>query len=100
MVIASGLVAALIGMVYQLVAVRREHARYPAPGRLVDIGGYRLHIYCLGHGSPVVILDSGLGEGFYSWRRVQPQIAGFTQVCSYDRAGFGYSDHSPFPRKS
>jgi pimeloyl-ACP methyl ester carboxylesterase len=47
-----------------------------------------------------VILDSGLGDSFYSWRKVQSQIAEFTEVCSYDRAGFGYSDHSPLPRRS
>jgi len=98
--VALSLAAALVGIVYQFVAVRVERAHYPAPGNLVDIGGYRLHSHCLGHGSPVVILDSGLGDSFYSWRKVQAQIAEFTQVCSYDRAGYGYSDHSPLPRKS
>jgi len=99
-VIAVIFVAALLGVLYQSVAVSRDRSRYPAPGKLVDIGGYRLHIYCLGHGSPAVILDSGLGDSFYSWRKVQPQMAEFTEVCSYDRAGFGYSDHSPLPRRS
>ena len=98
-VVALTLAAALSGVIYQFVAVNRERARYPAPGNLVDIGGYRLHIYCLGHGSPAVVLDSGLGDSFYSWRKVQAQIAEFTQVCSYDRAGYGYSDHSPLPRR-
>ena len=98
--VALSLTAALSGVIYQFLAVSRERARYPAPGKLVEIGGYRLHIHCLGHGSPAVVLDSGLGEGFYSWRKVQPQIAEFTEVCSYDRAGLGYSDHSPLPRRS
>lgn len=74
------LAAALLGIIYQLVAVSRERTRYPAPGRLVDIGGYRLHIYCLGHGSPAVVLDSGAGGSFYDWRKVQPQIAEFTEA--------------------
>ena len=57
-VVALTFTAALSGVVYQFVAVSRERARYPAPGRLVDIGGYRLHIHCLGHGFPAVILDA------------------------------------------
>jgi len=92
--------AALAGVAYQVISVKRERAEYPVPERLVDIGGYRLHLYCLGHGSPAVILDSGLGDSYYSWRKVQRQMAEFTQVCSYDRAGYGYSDHSPLPRRS
>jgi len=61
--VALSLTAALSGVIYQFLAVSRERARYPAPGKLVDIGGYRLHIHCLGHGSPVVVLDSGIGRG-------------------------------------
>jgi pimeloyl-ACP methyl ester carboxylesterase len=67
---------------------------------LVDIGGYRLHIYCAGQGSPTVIFDAGLGDSYMSWRKVQPQIARLTKVCSYDRAGLGYSDSSPRARTS
>jgi len=70
------------------------------PGELVDIGGYKLHIDCTGQGSPAVILDSGLGDTYVSWQRVLPQIAQSARVCSYDRAGLGYSDSSPHPRTS
>jgi pimeloyl-ACP methyl ester carboxylesterase len=66
----------------------------------VDVGGRKMHIDCTGDGSPTVILDSGLGESYLSWRKVQPQIAKFTRVCSYDRAGLGYSDASSQPRTS
>ncbi len=59
-----------------------------------------MHIDCAGEGSPAVILDSGLGDGYRSWRKVQPQIAQLTRVCSYDRAGVGYSDSSPKLRTS
>ncbi len=59
-----------------------------------------MHIDCTGEGSPVVILESGLGDSYISWRKVQPQIAQFTRVCSYDRAGLGYSDSSARPRTS
>jgi len=70
----------------------------PAPGKLVDVGGFRLHIVCEGEGRPAVILDSGSGDAWLSWFRVQPELAKRTRVCSYDRAGIGYSDPSPEPR--
>jgi pimeloyl-ACP methyl ester carboxylesterase len=59
-----------------------------------------MHIHCSGQGTPTVILDSGLGDSYISWVKVQPQIAKFAQVCSYDRAGLGYSDPSPHSRTS
>jgi pimeloyl-ACP methyl ester carboxylesterase len=91
-------VAALIGAAYQWIATRRDLARTPPPGRLVDIGGHRLHIWCSGSGAPSVILEAGLGGSSADWGFVQPEVAGFTQVCSYDRAGMGYSDPGPSPR--
>lgn len=60
--------------------------------RLVDIGGYRLNVYCTGTGSPTVILDAGLGGSTESWRFVQSRLARKTRTCSYDRAGMGFSD--------
>lgn len=65
---------------------------YAAPGRLVDIGGCRLHIYEQGRGSPTVVLESGIAGSSLGWSLVQPKIAEFTRVCSYDRAGLGWSD--------
>ena len=73
-------------------------ARYPAPGQLVDMGGYRMHISCQGEGSPTVILEAGGGDSSLIWALVQPQVAKITRVCAYDRAGFGWSDLSPKPR--
>jgi pimeloyl-ACP methyl ester carboxylesterase len=90
----------ICGALYQWLATRRDLAAHPAPGHLVDIGGHRLHIWCTGSGTPAVILDSGLGGSFVDWSYVQPDIARFTTVCSYDRAGMGYSDPGPFPRTS
>ncbi len=69
-------------------------------GQRVDIGGYRLHLHSMGTGGPAVILDTGLGGPSSAWGLVQPEIAKFTQVVSYDRAGNGWSDASPFPRTS
>src|SRR5580658_7163606 len=60
--------------------------------RLVDIGGRRLNLYCTGTSSPTVVLDAGLGGSTAVWRHVQPVLARTTRVCSYDRAGMGFSD--------
>jgi pimeloyl-ACP methyl ester carboxylesterase len=71
---------------------------YARPHRLVDVGGRRLNLFCLGSGTPTVILDGGLGDDITSWRKVQGELARTTQVCSYDRAGNGFSDPAPEPR--
>jgi pimeloyl-ACP methyl ester carboxylesterase len=68
------------------------------PGKLIDIGGHRLHLLCSGEGEPAVILESGLGAYSVDWGLVQPQVAKFTKVCSYDRAGYAWSDKGPEPR--
>lgn len=90
--------AALAGTTYQWLATRRELTSTPPPGNLVDIGGYKLHLWCTGDGAPVVVLDNGLGGTSAGWGYVQPEVARFTRVCSYDRAGMGYSDAGPSPR--
>jgi pimeloyl-ACP methyl ester carboxylesterase len=90
----------VVGFLYENISEARERRFHPMPGQLVDIGGYGMHIYCSGQGSPAVILDAGMGDSFMSWQKVQPGIAKFTRVCSYDRAGLGYSDSSPRPRTS
>jgi pimeloyl-ACP methyl ester carboxylesterase len=92
------LTIAMGGVIYQWCATRKELAATPAPGRLVDIGGYRLHLWCTGDGVPAVILDAGLGGTSAGWGFVQPEVARFTRVCSYDRAGMGYSDPGPSSR--
>ncbi len=72
----------------------------PAPGLKVLVGEHRLHIYCSGAGQPTVVLDAGLGGSSLDWTRVQPRVAGFTRVCAYDRAGYGWSENGPLPRTS
>jgi pimeloyl-ACP methyl ester carboxylesterase len=91
-------IAAIGGAAYQWIATRQDLARTPAPGKLVDIGGHRLHIWCSGSGKFSVILETGLGGSSADWGFIQPEVAKFTQVCSYDRAGMGYSDPGPSPR--
>src|SRR5688572_15908673 len=99
-VVALIVVGALCGASYQAWATNRDLAAHSPPGKLVDVGGHRLHLWCTGSGSPTVILDSGLGGHAFDWGGVQPEVATFTQVCSYDRAGMGYSDAGPRPRTS
>ena len=68
------------------------------PGRLIDIGGHRLHVASAGEGSPPVLLESGIAASSLSWAVVQPAIAAFTRVHAYDRAGLGWSDVPSSPR--
>jgi hypothetical protein len=87
--IMGGLVCVLVfltclGMLYQWAASYRDRRLNPPPGLLVDANGFRMHLYCIGMGSPAVILDSGIGDSWLSWRKVQPQTAQFTRVCSYE----------------
>lgn len=94
----SLLLLALFGVGYQLVGMVQDRRHHPPPGQLIDIGGRRLHLYCTGMGTPTVILEAmGPGWSVY-WSNVQPEIAKVTRVCSYDRAGFGWSDAGPTPR--
>lgn len=67
------------------------------PGKLVDIGGYRLHLNCAGKGPAAVLLEYGSSGNSMEWALVQPEIARFTRVCSYDRAYEGWSDAGPLP---
>lgn len=97
-ILAAGVVATGYG--YQAISEARDLRRYPAPGRLIDVGGYRLHLNATGDGGPTVVLDSGLSDNSLAWCRVQPEVAKFTRVCSYDRAGMGWSDAGPLPRDS
>jgi pimeloyl-ACP methyl ester carboxylesterase len=95
----AGLLALIaLGAVYQAIATKNDQRRFPPPGRLVDVGGYRLHINCVGEGSPTVILESGLATMSADWANVQPAVAKTTRVCVYDRAGTGWSDPGPTPR--
>ena len=94
------LICAAAGFVYENISEARDRRFNPMFGKLIDVGGRVMHIDCTGETSPTVILDSGLGDTYDSWRKVQPEIAKFARVCSYDRAGLGYSEPSSQPRTS
>jgi pimeloyl-ACP methyl ester carboxylesterase len=93
-------VAAVTGYAYDRAATLHDKKKYPLKGKLIDVGGYRLHLYCVGQGSPTVLLDSGAFDSLEQWNTVQPKVAEFTRVCSYDRPGLGWSDPSPLPHTS
>lgn len=94
------LLLSLSGVVFQWAAGIYDRHLSPPPGQLVDVGGFRMHINCLGQGTPVVVMDSGVSDSSLSWYKVQPQISKSTRACTYDRAGLGWSDASPEPRTS
>ncbi len=99
----AGLVVFLLlaGVVYQFVATKIDEYRYPAPGEMVDVGGYSMHLYCTGEGgAPTVVMDSGAGGSVLDWQLVQPEVAGFARVCTYDRGGAGWSELGAQPRTS
>lgn len=85
-------VLVLIGATYQGVATALERHRYPRPGRMVDVGDHQLHLYCTGKGSPTVVLEAPATGMSSAWGLVQAPVAKVTRVCSYDRAGLGWSE--------
>ena len=92
------LVLVVSGAIYEWVAESADMRAYPPPGQMVDVGGYRLHINCTGTGSPTVVIDAGLGDWSTGWGFVQPEVAKTTRVCTYDRAGWAWSEVGPLPR--
>jgi pimeloyl-ACP methyl ester carboxylesterase len=87
----------LIGATYQGVATALERRTHPHPGRLVDVGGHQLHIHCVGEGSPTVVLEAPETTMSAAWGWVQRDAAKSTRVCSYDRAGLGWSEAGDKP---
>ncbi|WP_348252626.1 alpha/beta fold hydrolase [Trichocoleus desertorum] len=82
----------LSGIVYQTVGAAVDRQQYPPLGQLVDLGGFRLHLHCMGQGTPTVVMDAGAGAPAITWGLVPSEIAQFSHVCVYDRAGLGWSE--------
>ena len=94
-------ISLLVGIFYQAVSEALDRRRHPPQGELVDLGGFRLHLNCIGQGTPTVVMDAGGGAPSITWGLVPSEIAKFTRVCTYDRAGLGWSDpNSRIPRTS
>ncbi len=96
----AGLIVILViaGAFYQYAATGQDAQKYPPPGKMIDVGSFKMHLNCIGEGSPTVVLDNGLYFGSFGWNSVPQEIAKFTRVCTFDRAGIGWSEASPHGR--
>lgn len=94
------LIAAALGSgaMFNVVATQYFFAHHSVLGNFYDVDGYKMHLLCLGEGIPALVLDAGLGNDSLIWDNVQPELSKITRVCSYDRAGFGWSEPRPDPR--
>ena len=95
-----GLTAAflLFTTIHNALAVRKFWSTHAPAGVLLTVSGHRMHLVCTGTGQPTLVLESGLGDDSLIWAGVQPALARVTKVCSYDRAGLGWSDSRSDPR--
>lgn len=91
------LLMVLVGATYQGVTTALERRQFPHPGRMVDVGGHQLHIYCTGSGMPTVVFEAPAAGMSAAWGWVQPLVAETTRACSYDRAGLGWSEAGDRP---
>jgi pimeloyl-ACP methyl ester carboxylesterase len=101
MAVAALILAALgtAGANHQTSVERRLRAQFPPTGKLVDVGERRLHLYCTGSGDgPTVVIEAGAGAFSVNHWGVQKRVAEFARVCTYDRAGYGWSDPAPAGR--
>lgn len=83
---------------WNLTAAKWQHARNPVPGSFYTVEGLQMHIECSGTSSPTVVMEAGASTPWSLWRKVQPELSQITRVCSYDRAGHGWSEPSEGPR--
>ncbi|TRU83111.1 MAG: alpha/beta hydrolase [Microcystis novacekii Mn_MB_F_20050700_S1] len=89
-----------LGIIYQAIGTKRDKTKHLPPGKLVEVKGRQFHLHCTGEGSITVVMDYGIGGLSLIWSLVQPEVAKFARVCSYDRAGYGWSESSQSPRTS
>jgi pimeloyl-ACP methyl ester carboxylesterase len=82
----------VLGAIYQAVGQALDRRAAPAPGRMLEVGGAAMHIHCTGAGNPTVVLEAGATGFAQRWAWVQPRLAARARVCSYDRAGMGWSE--------
>jgi pimeloyl-ACP methyl ester carboxylesterase len=96
--ICAALFLSALGGAYETYRETADRTSYPMPGQLVDVGGHKLHISCVGNGSPTVVLEPGLGEPSTAMALIAPEVATTTRVCVYDRAGRGWSESAAAPQ--
>ena len=95
--VAAAILIVLAGATYQGVATAFERREFPRPGGMISVGDHQLHLHCTGTGSPIVVLEAPAVGMSAVWSEVQPRVAAKTRVCSYDRAGLGWSETSDRP---
>jgi pimeloyl-ACP methyl ester carboxylesterase len=100
LVVPLGILIGLVGFgaTYQALATSCDRQKFLSPGKVVQINGKNWHYQIMGEGHPTVIVDSGTGGTYLDWQLVQPEVAKFTRILTYDRAGYGWSDLSSEPR--
>jgi pimeloyl-ACP methyl ester carboxylesterase len=98
--VAAAAVAGVASFTYQQVCEARDLRRFPPPGRLIAIGGRRLHLVEMGQGSPAAVIIPALAENVLQWLPVAQRVAAETRVCVYDRAEVGWSDPPPHWRRT
>lgn len=88
----------LEGMFFSLPLYAATPTAPSPPGKLVDLGGHRLHVNCTGKGAFTVVVEDGLGDFSFDWILVQTRVERFARICTYDRGGYAWSDPGPKPR--
>jgi pimeloyl-ACP methyl ester carboxylesterase len=96
--VCAALALVALGGAFETLSAARDDATYPMTGQLVDVGGRKLHIECIGTDDPTVVLESGLGQASPYWGRIASAISATTRVCVYDRAGHGRSEDASSPQ--
>jgi len=84
--------------IFNAIAIHWFRAHNPPPGEIYIVNGHKMHMYCMGSGTPTIVLEAGLGDDAIVWGGVQPVLSKTTRICAYDRAGLGWSDPAPPPR--
>jgi pimeloyl-ACP methyl ester carboxylesterase len=88
----SGVALLTVGYIYEKAAAWKDQKVHPAPGRMVAVGDHKLHLLYKASVDPTVVIEQGAGEPSRLWWPVQDKIAEFASVCTYDRAGYGWSE--------
>jgi pimeloyl-ACP methyl ester carboxylesterase len=96
--IICGTLLLMAGYLYQQIGDKRDAPREVSPGRMISVGGHRLHLVCKGSRGPTVVIEQGAGEPSNLWWPIQDKVAEFARVCTYDRPGYGLSEAVPAPR--
>jgi pimeloyl-ACP methyl ester carboxylesterase len=78
----------------QLLCIRMDTRKFPAPGVVVNTSRGRMHVQQMGAGGPAIVLEAGIAASSLNWSVLQPRLAEFAATYSYDRPGFGWSAQS------